>query len=136
MLLFIGTWALLFILHCFPFGREATDSYTIIPSPNFGMFRVPSILQTSLQNLSSSLDMDAKAPLLSDQGGAHQNEDFDKISRIQSLRSERASFSKQLTGELPISRGCSFTQTIFNGSLCFLFVLLHTYVFSEKILLV
>ncbi|XP_038906123.1 amino acid transporter AVT1A isoform X2 [Benincasa hispida] len=96
--------------------REATDSYTIMASPNFGTFRVPSILQTSLQNLSrSSLEMDAKAPLLSVHGGADQNEDFDNLSRIQSLRSERATFSKQLTGELPIGRGCSFTQTIFNG---------------------
>lgn len=85
-------------------------------SPNFGMFRVPSILQTSLQNLSrSSLEMDAKAPLLSDHGGADQNVDFDHMSRMQSLRSRRATFPKQLTGELPIGRGCSFTQTIFNG---------------------
>ncbi|KAG7027711.1 Amino acid transporter AVT1A [Cucurbita argyrosperma subsp. argyrosperma] len=96
--------------------RETTDSYTIMASPNFGMFRVPSILQTSWQNLSkSSLDMDGKAPLLSDHGGSDQNEDMDKISRMPSLRSERASFPKQLTGELPIGHGCSFTQTIFNG---------------------
>ncbi|XP_023539400.1 amino acid transporter AVT1A-like isoform X1 [Cucurbita pepo subsp. pepo] len=96
--------------------RETTDSYTIMASPNFGMFRVPSILQTSWQNLSkSSLDMDGKAPLLSDHGGSDQDEDMDKISRMPSLRSERASFPKQLTGELPIGHGCSFTQTIFNG---------------------
>ena len=113
---------LLFILHFFfPFARETTDSYTIMASPNFGMFRVPSILQTSWQNLSkSSLDMDGKAPLLSDHGGSDQDEDMDKISRMPSLRSERASFPKQLTGELPIGHGCSFTQTIFNGSLFFL----------------
>lgn len=98
-------------------------------SPNFGMFRVPSILQTSLHNLSrSSLEMDAKAPLISDHGGADQNEDFYNISRLQSLRSGRTTISKQLTGELPIGRGCSFTQTIFNGSLCFML-----YVLSEKI---
>ncbi|KAL0555069.1 hypothetical protein IC582_009001 [Cucumis melo] len=96
--------------------RETTDSYTIMASPNFGMFRVPSILQTSLHNLSrSSLEMDAKAPLISDHGGADQNEDFYNISRLQSLRSGRTTISKQLTGELPIGRGCSFTQTIFNG---------------------
>ncbi|XP_011652187.1 amino acid transporter AVT1A isoform X1 [Cucumis sativus] len=96
--------------------RETTDSYTIMASPNFAMFRVPSILQTSLHNLSrSSLEMDAKAPLLSDPGGDDQNEDFYNISRLQSLRSERTTISKQMTGELPIGRGCSFTQTIFNG---------------------
>lgn len=91
--------------------RETTDSYTIMASPSFEMFRVPSILQTSWQNPSrSNLNMDAKAPLLSD-----QKENMDKVSRIQSLRSERASFPKQLSGELPVGRGCSFTQTIFNG---------------------
>lgn len=99
-------------------------------SPNFAMFRVPSILQTSLHNLSrSSLEMDAKAPLLSDHGGDDQNEDFYNISRLQSLRSERTTISKQMTGELPIGRGCSFTQTIFNGSLCFLLYVLFEKVF-------
>ncbi|XP_022147778.1 amino acid transporter AVT1A-like isoform X2 [Momordica charantia] len=96
--------------------RETTDSYTIMASPNFGMFRIPSLLQQSLQNHSrSSLDMDGKTPLLSDYGGADQNEDLDKISRMQSLRSDKASYSKQLTSELPIAHGCSFTETIFNG---------------------
>lgn len=103
-------------------------------SPNFGMFRVPSILQTSLQNLSrSSLEMDAKAPLLSDHGGADQNVDFDHMSRMQSLRSRRATFPKQLTGELPIGCGCSFTQTIFNGKPMFSVVLyFFTYTLSPK----
>ncbi|KAL6337035.1 hypothetical protein AAG906_036349 [Vitis piasezkii] len=75
--------------------RETTDSYTIAASPNFG------ILGSSLGLRRSSLDIFTK--------------NTDRISRTQLSLSEKASFHEQLTGELPISHGCSFTQTVFNG---------------------
>ncbi|KAH9649225.1 Amino acid transporter AVT1A [Citrus sinensis] len=55
--------------------------------------------------------MDAKYPFLSE----YEKEELDRISRTRSSLSEKISFHKQLTGELPIAHGCSFTQTIFNG---------------------
>lgn len=58
--------------------------------------------------------MDAKYPFLSE----YEKEELDRISRTGSSLSEKISFHKQLTGELPIAHGCSFTQTIFNGKLC------------------
>ena len=56
------------------------------------------------------MDLDGKTPLLS-------QEELDRISRTQSSWSDKAALHKQLTGELPIGRGCSFTQTVFNGEL-------------------
>ncbi|KAF7819093.1 amino acid transporter AVT1A-like [Senna tora] len=87
--------------------RETIDSYTIAASPNLGaVLRTPSLIYSSVVNFSkSSLSLDGKAPLLSDQEDA----------KTQSSWLERVSLHKQLTGELPISYGCSFTQTVFNG---------------------
>uniref|UniRef100_A0A5B7BMK5 Putative vacuolar amino acid transporter 1 isoform X1 n=1 Tax=Davidia involucrata TaxID=16924 RepID=A0A5B7BMK5_DAVIN len=97
--------------------RETIDSYTITASPNFGALRRASssrYLSCDI-NTKSNLDQDRKAPLLSDYEKIFQNEDLDRISRTQSLLSEKASLHEKLNGELPIGRGCSFTQTIFNG---------------------
>ncbi|KAH9680208.1 Amino acid transporter AVT1A [Citrus sinensis] len=93
--------------------RETTDSYTIAASPYFGMLGPsPSIKYSSfLSQDRNNLDMDAKYPFLSE----YEKEELDRISRTRSSLSEKISFHKQLTGELPIAHGCSFTQTIFNG---------------------
>ncbi|KAK3009925.1 hypothetical protein RJ639_011032 [Escallonia herrerae] len=87
--------------------RETIDSYTITASPNFGILRRAS---------RSSLDIEStKTPFLSEYEKVYQKEDLDRVLRAQSSLSQKASLHEQLTGELPISRGCSFTQTIFNG---------------------
>ncbi|KAI9160895.1 hypothetical protein LWI28_012536 [Acer negundo] len=91
--------------------REATDSYTIAASPSFGILGQLSFLSQSR----NSLELDAKSPLLSEYEKLCQKEDSDKISRAQSSFLGKDSFHKQLTEELPIGHGCSFTQTIFNG---------------------
>lgn len=93
--------------------RETTDSYTIAASPYFGTLGPsPSIKYSSfLSQDRNNLDMDAKYPFLSE----YEKEELDRISRTRSSLSEKISFHKQLTGELPIAHGCSFTQTIFNG---------------------
>lgn len=93
--------------------RETTDSYTIAASPYFGTLGPsPSIKYSSfLSQDRNNLDMDAKYPFLSE----YEKEELERISRTRSSLSEKISFHKQLTGELPIAHGCSFTQTIFNG---------------------
>lgn len=95
----------------FLFGRETTDSYTLAASPNFGnrLGHVRSIIYSSFGGHSKdSVDLDAKSPFL-----------VDRISGIQSSWSGKSHVSTQLTGELPIGHGCSFTQTVFNGQLTF-----------------
>ncbi|GMN57774.1 hypothetical protein TIFTF001_026876 [Ficus carica] len=87
--------------------KETTDSYTLAASPNFGnsIGHVRSIIYSSFGGHSKdSLDLDAKSPFL-----------VERISRTQSSWSEKSHVSKQLTGELLIGHGCSFTQTVFNG---------------------
>lgn len=97
--------------------RETTDSYTIAASPNFGILGSSLGLRRSSLDIftKSNLDLDGKTPLLTKQEKNYQKEDTDRISRTQLSLPEKASFHEQLTGELPISYGCSFTQTVFNG---------------------
>ncbi|XP_010554769.1 PREDICTED: vacuolar amino acid transporter 1 [Tarenaya hassleriana] len=83
--------------------KETTDSYTIAASPIFGSLKSFSSFH---RNSKSSLDLDTKSPLLPE-----NTEDVDRISVTQSAWSHKGSFAE----ELPIGRGCSFTQTIFNG---------------------
>ncbi|XP_059646107.1 amino acid transporter AVT1A isoform X1 [Cornus florida] len=90
--------------------REATDSYTITASPVFGALRWASGISNK-----SNIDLETKTPLLSENEKIYQREDLDRISRMQSSWSEKASLTEKLTGELPTSNGCSLTQTIFNG---------------------
>lgn len=94
--------------------REAIDSYTIAASPNFGLLRRSSTSRYSPCDISGrpSLDNDSKT-LLSEYEKIYKSQDLDGITR--SSLSQKASLHEDFTGELPIGRGCSFTQTIFNG---------------------
>ncbi|WCJ33378.1 Transmembrane amino acid transporter family protein [Euphorbia peplus] len=103
--------------------RETTDSYSISMSPGFGLLaRGPSYRYSSLENLSRySLDQDNnnKQPLLSDHENISNNnsysyhkEDSDRISASQFSISKASFYSGT---EIPIARGCSFTQTVFNS---------------------
>ncbi|KAG8372099.1 hypothetical protein BUALT_Bualt12G0031300 [Buddleja alternifolia] len=96
--------------------RETTDFYTIAASPNFGIFRRKSSAsytdtEINRQNLS---DLNIKTPLLVDQEKGHSTEDLNGIFRNQSSLFDKGSVQKQLTGELPLSHGCSLVQTVFN----------------------
>lgn len=101
----------------FLYIRETTDTYTITASPSFGVLQFgPSTRYSSFDiHGRSNYDLDAKSPLLPAYEKTSKKEDLDRISRTQSSRSGKASLHEQLTGELPIAHGCSFTQTIFNG---------------------
>ena len=81
--------------------------------------------------------MDGKSPLLSDYERIYQKEDLDRILRAQSSLSAKTSLPKQPTGELSIGHGCSLTQTVFNGKLCYSSVLLLIYILlpMEKFLI-
>ncbi|KAJ8760177.1 hypothetical protein K2173_011033 [Erythroxylum novogranatense] len=90
--------------------RETTDSLTISASPFFGYVgHLPSPGYLSINNY-SSLNMEAKTPLLSDIERRCPKGEIDKISVT--LSSSKPSFT---TGEFPIALGCSFTQTVFNS---------------------
>ncbi|XP_062111968.1 amino acid transporter AVT1A isoform X2 [Humulus lupulus] len=93
--------------------KETIDSHII--SPNFGSLgHVRSLIYSSFGGHSkSSLDSETRLPLLSDR--ISQKGDSGRISRTQSSWSDKTQLNKQLTGELPIAQGCSFTQTVFNG---------------------
>ncbi|KAK6944452.1 Amino acid transporter, transmembrane domain [Dillenia turbinata] len=96
--------------------RETTDSYTISASPGFGILRRRTS-KSSYQDITSrsNLDLDTKFPLLTDYEKTQQKENLDRISRMQPSWSATCSSYEQHPGELPISHGCSFAQTIFNG---------------------
>lgn len=105
----------------FHHGREATDSFTIAASPNFGIYRRASNTGYSHSDIGngSNIDIDVKAPLLSKSEKYHQKEGLERVSRTQSWWSQKTSLHEQLSGELPIGGGCSFTQTVFNGEQCY-----------------
>lgn len=94
---------MLLLLH-----RETTDSYTIATAPNFeSILRGPSYLYSSFENRSkSNLEIDGKTPFLSGHEGITQSTWWHKDS-----------VQRQISGEFPISYGCSFTQTVINGML-------------------
>ncbi|KAF5941001.1 hypothetical protein HYC85_022168 [Camellia sinensis] len=95
--------------------RETTDSYTIAASPIFGALRLASTVRYSGVDFGSKSDLESRTSLLSENEKIFQKGDLDNISRTHSSWSEKASLHEQLTGELPIHRGCSFTQTVFNA---------------------
>ncbi|XP_057450284.1 amino acid transporter AVT1A-like [Lotus japonicus] len=86
--------------------KETTDSYTIATAPNFeSILRGPSYLYSSFENRSkSNLEIDGKTPFLSGHEGITQSTWWHKDS-----------VQRQISGEFPISYGCSFTQTVING---------------------
>lgn len=88
-------------------SRETTDSYSIAASPSFGNLRRGSIDRYSF--------CESKTSLLSKESIVEEEDDLERISIAQLSVSEKASLYSQLTGELPIGHGCSFSQTIFNG---------------------
>lgn len=97
--------------------RETADSYSIAASPNVGLLRRGSsiALSPSDANIKRYINYDEKTHLLPE-AAKHGKKDFlDGISIKQSSFSEKASLHEKLTGELPISHGCSLTQTVFNG---------------------
>ncbi|XP_058195385.1 amino acid transporter AVT1A-like isoform X2 [Rhododendron vialii] len=97
--------------------RETTDSFTITASPIFETLRRLSSVRYSGSDIDnkSGLDLETKTPLLPEYGKSFQKDDSHRLSETQSSWFDKAPFLKQLTEEFPISHGCSFTQTIFNG---------------------
>ncbi|KAJ0742879.1 putative amino acid transporter, transmembrane domain-containing protein [Helianthus annuus] len=95
--------------------KQTIDSYSITATPNFGLLRDPSSIYSSLYDngCENNFDDDAKARLLSECEKYYSKEDLRRISRKISSWSGKGSLHEQL-GELPISHGCSVTQTVFN----------------------
>lgn len=97
--------------------KQTIDSYSITATPNFGLLKSPSTtIYSSLHDIGieSNFDAEAKARLLSECEKLYSKEDLEKITRKISTWSGKGSLHEQL-GELPISHGCSVTQTVFNA---------------------
>ncbi|XP_055828556.1 amino acid transporter AVT1A [Solanum dulcamara] len=95
--------------------RETIDSYTIAASPNFGLIRRGSSILSEFGSR-IFLDSDVKTHLLAEKEKIEEQNVVDGISVTKASWSEKASsLYEQFTGELPISYGCSLTQTVFNG---------------------
>lgn len=93
------------------------DSYTISMSPNFGILGPSPIRSIFESNYSkSNYGVDVRSLLLANFEANNQKDDPARMSRLHSAVSARStSIYSQATGEFPISYGCSFTQTVFNG---------------------
>lgn len=95
--------------------RETIDSYTIAASPSFGLRRLGSSIISEVDSR-EFLGSDVKTHLLAEKEKVQEQNVVDGISVAKASWSEKASsLHEQLVGELPISYGCSLTQTIFNG---------------------
>ncbi|KAE8661195.1 Transmembrane amino acid transporter family protein, putative isoform 2 [Hibiscus syriacus] len=96
--------------------KETMDPYTITASPSFGIIGgIQNLRHFSFTSQKSNLELDGRLPLLNENRKSYSKETLESISRAQSGWSQRPSFPKQLTGEFPISYGCSVTQTVFNS---------------------
>lgn len=113
----VSTMECLYIAY-FIGDRDAIDPYTIAASPSFGAIRLPSNYKFSTCDLSAariSIPNESKTSLLSGYSNVFRRDDlFDGASR--SAWSQKTSLYDDFTGELPIAHGCSFTQTVFNGT--------------------
>ncbi|EPS65847.1 amino acid transporter family protein, partial [Genlisea aurea] len=97
--------------------RETVDSYTISASPGFGMLkRHPSYRYSFTEaDQNEYLQSDARTSFLSREASAVGRNESTGVSILQLSWAEKASLHEKLDGELPIGRGCSFSQTIFNA---------------------
>lgn len=97
--------------------KQTLDSYSISATPSLGFLRRPSGSIYSMYEpaIDSNFDDNIKSKLLSECSKLFSKEDVDRISRKISTWSGRGSLPDQLIGELPITFGCSVTQTVFNS---------------------
>ncbi|ERN07199.1 hypothetical protein AMTR_s00019p00168610 [Amborella trichopoda] len=97
--------------------RVATDSYTIAASPIFGSLqRIPSGRYSSSYKSGLSIPgWDSNVPFLSGKLGEKQESDKNLLITSEYQHEGVTPLSRHHTGEVYISHGCSFTQTVFNG---------------------
>ncbi|CAH9068867.1 unnamed protein product [Cuscuta epithymum] len=96
--------------------RETIDSYSIAASPNIGLLRRGSSSAVLPYDTNKRIiNSDEKTHFLSGATKPNQNSFGERISSKQSSYYENAAFHEKLAGELPLSHGCSFTQTVING---------------------
>nr|ADB85259.1 putative amino acid permease [Phyllostachys edulis] len=92
--------------------RETTDTYTIAASPSF-RYLGPSRSKNSIfdSDQCSGLGSDLKLPLLSEKLEGRR----ESVKNLQKPTSSATDEKPALHSEVPISQGCSVTQTVFNG---------------------
>lgn len=96
-------------------SRESIDAYTIAAAPIYGSLRDVLSVSFTGGDGQSNYDLNEKAPLLSDL----EKDKGDQCGILESQTSClcRTSLHEKHAGELPISQGCTFMQTLFNGNL-------------------
>ncbi|GJR82922.1 amino acid transporter AVT1A-like protein [Tanacetum coccineum] len=96
---------------------QTLDSYSLSATPSVGFLRRPSgsIYSMHEPGIDSNIDDNIKSKLLIECSKVYSKEDVDRISRKISTWSGRGSLPDQLIGELPITFGCSVSQTVFNS---------------------
>ncbi|KAI3507502.1 hypothetical protein L1887_22489 [Cichorium endivia] len=99
--------------------KYTLDSYSISATPSVAFLRRPSgsIYSMYEPGIDSSLNIgdNIKSKLLIECSKVFSKEDVDRISRKISTWSGKGSLPDQLIDELPITFGCSVTQTVFNS---------------------
>lgn len=118
-------------------SRETIDSYTIAASPKFGTLELGSSNRYSPfeVNNSSYSHSDVTKSLLPEKATGEEKDNEGGISIAWLSSSEKAPLHEQLTGEFPVSHGCSLTQTIFNGEVSY-FKIFKLYCISFLIVLI
>ena len=96
------------------FSQDPTELDQITTLSN-GVRVASEAVPGAFSGIGAYIDAGSRSPLLTEES-KHPREEY-VISRAQSSYSAKSSFHQQIMGELPISHGCSFTQTVFNGPL-------------------
>ncbi|KAL4558025.1 hypothetical protein LXL04_036221 [Taraxacum kok-saghyz] len=100
--------------------KYTLDSYSISATPSVGFLRRPSgsiysMYEPDIDSSNINFGDNIKSKLLIECSKVFSKEDVDRISRKISTWSGRGTLPDQLLGELPITFGCSVTQTVFNS---------------------
>ncbi|KAJ0513432.1 putative amino acid transporter, transmembrane domain-containing protein [Helianthus annuus] len=97
--------------------KQTLDPFSLSATPSLGFLRRPSgsIYSMYEPNIDSNFDGNFKSKLLSECSKVYSKQDLDRISRMISTWSGRGTIPDQLIDELPITFGCSVTQTVFNS---------------------
>ncbi|XP_076910702.1 amino acid transporter AVT1A-like [Bidens hawaiensis] len=97
--------------------KQTLDPYSISATPSLGFLRRPSgsIYSMYEPGVDSNFDDNFKSKLLSECSKIYSKQDLTRITRMISTWSGRGTLPDQLIDELPITFGCSVTQTVFNS---------------------
>ncbi|GAA0163868.1 hypothetical protein Leryth_009128 [Lithospermum erythrorhizon] len=97
--------------------KATTDILSISAAPYLGSYVQSSYIQRSSFHLRSrnNSELSDTIPFLTDDEKRYSNAEVDRLLKSQTSLSEKQKLRQSFEGELPLSFGCSFLQTVFNG---------------------